>query len=190
MSQYYKVLLKEKHGKDIRHTMFSGNVNGHQYSAKLIKLAYSNNDLMVYFSNFIYKSPKNLAFVGDYTEPGNILTEESVRKRRRNQGKKIRTDLTSFDYQNKFLVNHTKKEYVEMNKYMKKSEFYWSIDDTEWLHPLALLTAVGNGLGGGDYYGANEEYVGTWAFDSISFEDDLEDYVGEYKKLDIWFKEG
>ena len=100
--------------------MFSGNVNGHQYSAKLTKLAYSNNALMIYFSNFIYKTPKNLAFVGDYVEPGN----ESVKRRRRNQGKKIRTDLTSFDYQNRFLVNHTKKEYVEMNEYMKKSEFF------------------------------------------------------------------
>ena len=38
-------------------------------------------------------------------------------------------------------------------------------------HPLALLTATGNGRGGGDYYGKNKESIGVWKFDEISVSD-------------------
>ena len=31
------------------------------------------------------------------------------------------------------------------------------------IHPLPLLTAEGNGRGGGDYHGTNMEMVGAWA---------------------------
>lgn len=33
--------------------------------------------------------------------------------------------------------------------------------------PLPLFLACGNGMGGGDYYGAGSEEVGTWAFDCV-----------------------
>jgi hypothetical protein len=38
------------------------------------------------------------------------------------------------------------------------------------IHPLSLLTAEGNGRGGGDYRGAHEDLVGSWARDVISVE--------------------
>ena len=40
------------------------------------------------------------------------------------------------------------------------------------LHPLSLLTAEGNGRGGGDYNGPNMDMVGTWARDVISMENE------------------
>ena len=55
-------------------------------------------------------------------------------------------------------MNHTKKVYVKKN-----GRF----------HPLSLLTAEGNGSGGGDYYGPNIDMVGTWARDIISMEDEV-----------------
>lgn len=39
-------------------------------------------------------------------------------------------------------------------------------------HPLPLLTAIGNGRGGGDYHGTNESMVGMWAMDLLSFTED------------------
>lgn len=36
-------------------------------------------------------------------------------------------------------------------------------------HPLPVLTAIGNGRGGGDYYGTNMGKVGTWAMDRLQF---------------------
>ena len=63
----------------------------------------------------------------------------------------------------------------------------------EWcLHPLSLLTALGNGKGGGDYHGINEDLIGYWAFDEISFEDaDLEDELLSqgFIKQDLEFRE-
>ena len=55
-----------------------------------------------------------------------------------------------------YLINHTKNEYVYVNK---------NLDDGP--HPLVLLTAEGNGRGSGDYFIENE-YIGRWARDFIS----------------------
>jgi hypothetical protein len=41
------------------------------------------------------------------------------------------------------------------------------------LHPLSLLTAEGNGAGGGDYRGSNEIIVGSWARDVISIDEEI-----------------
>ena len=44
----------------------------------------------------------------------------------------------------------------------------------EWgcmIHPLPLLTSVGNGRGGGDYRGTLQDEVGTWAGDLIETQD-------------------
>ena len=39
----------------------------------------------------------------------------------------------------------------------------------------------GNGRGGGDYYGENEELVGTWARDVISIEKDKPNGYDEFE---------
>jgi hypothetical protein len=63
------------------------------------------------------------------------------------------------------------------------------------IHPLPLLTAVGNGLGGGDYYDSNPDYfyVGYWAGDHILWvnDEDLDDYITAYNltELEVHFKE-
>jgi hypothetical protein len=71
-----------------------------------------------------------------------------------------------------YLVNHTKKQYVDKRK--------------EEIHPLPLLTAEGNGAGGGDYRGDNEILCGDWARDVISIE--TEPPVG-YEELLCKFRE-
>jgi len=40
-------------------------------------------------------------------------------------------------------------------------------DDPDNIAALALLCAVGNGLGDGDYHGTNMDLVGTWAYDEL-----------------------
>jgi hypothetical protein len=71
-----------------------------------------------------------------------------------------------------YIVNHTKKLYANILKISKNLE----------LHPLALLTAEGNGRGGGDYYGINHELCGCWARDSISMEniEPSSDYIEKW----------
>jgi hypothetical protein len=57
-----------------------------------------------------------------------------------------------------FLVNHTKKLYVKCHKFLNGQ-----------LHPLPILTAEGNGRGGGDYK-SDSPLVGSWARDILSIE--------------------
>lgn len=84
-----------------------------------------------------------------------------------------------------YLINHTTKEYVDLesyieeNKWHEKSEYRRRRDGRvvnnktyeydACIHPLPLLTACGNGRGGGDYYDCFPNYnnVGSWAFCEI-----------------------
>ena len=55
------------------------------------------------------------------------------------------------------------------------------------MNPVSLLTAIGNGLGGGDYcYAEQRNDVGIWALDLISIED--EEPQGYWKSY-VYFKE-
>ena len=60
----------------------------------------------------------------------------------------------------RYVVNHTKRAYVDMSKLSTRDYA---------LHPLPILTADGNGLGGGDYNGSYDR-VGEWARDVITME--------------------
>ena len=65
---------------------------------------------------------------------------------------------------NYYINNHTKKEYVDTH-ILPESGKDWAI------HPLPLLTSVGNGQGGGDFRPTNkkmEKFVGSWCGDRIS----------------------
>ena len=60
----------------------------------------------------------------------------------------------------KYIINHTKKLYVNKDKY-------------NLYHPLPLLVAEGNGRSGSDYVDKpDEDFVGMWARDVISIEKD------------------
>jgi len=65
-------------------------------------------------------------------------------------------------YQYPYLVNHSKKQFVDKNKVPANS-------DGMRVHPLPLLTCEGNGRGGGDYPD-DHALIGLWARDVISVE--------------------
>ena len=79
--------------------------------------------------------------------------------------------LERFDSPEKFdgyyLINHTQETYIDLGEYEKangwteewtdrdgKRHSWWSV-----VHPLPLLTACGNGRGGGDYHDRHPDYV-------------------------------
>ena len=74
-----------------------------------------------------------------------------------------------------YLVNHTRKEFV-----MKVSRGSFTP------HPLSILTAEGNGAGGGDYRGKNDAEAGRWARELISVEKEIPE---GYSELDLEFEE-
>ena len=87
-----------------------------------------------------------------------------------------------FGYKGKYLVNWSKGVYISFDLWKKHYE------KDEWpLCPFAILTAIGNGRGGGDYEGIEMDRVGEWAWDEISIE--KKPPVG-FKLLNFCFKEG
>lgn len=158
MGQYYKcIILAEKPAQGEKEYIRTF-VDPHVFreGAKLVEHSYSNTEFMRTVDGLLrnggtfYKS--RIVWAGDYAdaEPGcNTNLYQSL-------GEEDRGFLgVGCQHDHPFIVNHTKKEYV-----MK----------TNQLHPLPILTAEGNGRGGGDYHGTDEDLVGTWARDVISVE--------------------
>ena len=169
MGQYYKfiILSDNKHNnKEIIVLV----INQHHYGngSKLMEHSYINNDIMNTVEYLIgpegryHKS--RVVWAGDYSneEPG----EESNLYH-------LADDYSSYQivYKNqnyKYIVNHTKKVYVDNRpKVIKENDYNYSI------HPLPLLISEGNGSGGGDYDGNNYNLVGTWARNTISMENEI-----------------
>ena len=146
--------------------------------AKLMEHSYIGNQFMEAVETLLIPGGRwykgRIVWAGDYADPepdyGEETTiyslvshlEEGTNKMQKPQ---IHPDLETF----RFIVNHTKKEYCSKR----------NLGETDRLiHSLSLITAEGNGRGGGDYSGYDLFYVGTWARDSISIEKEVpEGYV-------------
>lgn len=75
----------------------------------------------------------------------------------RRQKPEITVDVHEID-DTRYIINTNKKQYIDL----------WMVEGIDTpLHPLPLLTAEGNGRGGGDYEGTNMKLVGSWARDFI-----------------------
>jgi hypothetical protein len=162
MGQYYlTVILAEKSDKEYVRTYLDPSM--YNNGMKLTEHSYIGNNFMKIVENLIgpkgmfYKS--RLVWAGDYAdkEPDSEKNLNSMCQAK--DPFEYKGPSASYPY----IVNHTKKVYIE-----KKGN---------GLHPLALLTAEGNGHGGGDYDGSNMEMVGTWARDVISMENEAPDYT-------------
>ena len=70
----------------------------------------------------------------------------------------------------------------------------WVDDDDDFiLHPLPLLTCIGNGKGGGDYHGTFMERIGSWALHPLAIlPEGMPDPDGEWEDISeaILFEEG
>ena len=130
---------------------------------KLMEHSYLNNPSVATLEKLIsrdgmfYKS--RVVWAGDYAdkEPDSGLTLHLMA----DDNSKLIEPTTAETACYRYIVNHTKKQYVD-----KEHEF----DESKNIHPLPLLTAEGNGRGNGDYKGSCQELVGTWARDVISVE--------------------
>lgn len=82
----------------------------------------------------------------------------------------------NFYLKHRYFINYAKGEYIDLYDYFEK-RLPLVIEDKPGLfhieHPVTLLLACGNQLGGGDYYGLNEDQVGSWAFDKVGISSQL-----------------
>ncbi len=86
-----------------------------------------------------------------------------------------------FNFQFKFILNHTTKEYVEIPVLNNPDD--WAI------HPLPLLTCEGNGRGGGDFGGDDYDgLIGLWSRHSLESVIDKSLIPENYEELNFNLK--
>lgn len=177
MGQYYRPVLND--GEKI--TIYNRDVDGDYTMAKLTGHSWWEVPLMNAISEKLYQTKCRLIWCGDYAENDEVeMTGLTIKDIWDCDGEEISS--SDFLIDNLFLCNHETKEYINLAIYKQQS-----IDSDGWvLHPLSLLTAIGNERGCGDYYGINKDKVGIWAWNLISLEP--EPPVG-YKEFEIIFKE-
>lgn len=197
MGQYYKTVNVDN-GQWTNSHNFGGGV-------KLMEHSYVNNEYVNFVKTLLmpngpwYKN--RIVWAGDYGDlTWEQFSKDSVTKFANALGN---TGAKLYDCGNEpelapprdsdphvnemFLVNHDKKEYISYHRYIKK----WNVanNSDDWvIDPLPILTADGNGRGGGDYDGTNMNRVGTWAGDRISLEE-KEPTGEEFVELTMTFKE-
>jgi hypothetical protein len=166
MGQYYKpMILGEKGVMEFVRLWLCAHSYGN--GLKLTEHSYIGNKFVSAFEYLL--SPKGMFYksrvvwAGDYAD-NELYTDKNLYT----LADEDETKLQRPDFHNTssyiFIVNHTKKLYIE-----KKGS----------IHPLPLLTAEGNGRGGGDYRGTDAELCGTWARDVISVEVEKPNYYEE-----------
>lgn len=158
MGQYYTPLTQK--GDDLKtrksYTLkYKGEHNGY----KLTEHSWWFNPVMNAFVKLLYRDPHRVAWVGDYSKERFLI--------KYNRNNEVELTIDELNLEGLYLVNHSKKVFLDCNDYYNRCS-----NDGWCLHPLSLLTAVGNGEGGGDYFGENSEDVGAWVWDIISVENE------------------
>lgn len=194
MGQYYRAITQKQNGTI---TVYNRNIirNGEEeyMVAKLTEHSWWLNEFVNAICLDVYQrhEPTRIAWVGDYADDIdsiNGLDNEKITKLHRHcwDCKGVAVMPTDFTLKDKYLVNHSGCEYVDCNKYYKNS----LMKDGWCMHPLPLLTCIGNGLGGGDYCSPTDdstaELVSTWAWDEISI---MDEPPKDYEELVVTFKE-
>lgn len=192
MGQYYRPVI-ETDENELK--AIDNYVNGNYQLAKLMEHSWYDNIWVDTISEMIYLEPHRIAWVGDYADAviedfPNIPVKELFETAwgdSKERDKELQNK--GFDLKGKFLVNHTTHEYINLDKYKKENK-----RNGYCTHPVPLLTAIGNGQGGGDFYTyANKEHiedVGKWAWNVLEIVDQIPpSYNKDYKEVMYHFIE-
>ena len=184
MGQYYKpVVLKEDYENESFPCILSLTPWKMGNGAKLMEHSYVGNNFVEAFAQIIHKNNKKgyadnrVVWCGDYSEPINDNSIYHLAKQCEASGFYLEeyTDGIQRPYQ--YIVNTDKGQYVKVKPYN---------ENKRTIHPLPLLTAYGNGQGGGHYYGSDMDKVGTWALDHVYTSDEVPE---GYEELVVDFKD-
>lgn len=201
MGQYYTscvIGLLDHNQHEV--TTFDNHIGTTYVGLKLMEYSWCENDWLGAICRKIYNNTNSKGtpvsvrcfWVGDYagqqefTDLGISLDDYELVSSAMRQTSVKPITVTVADgnvLDGRFLVNLSKQIFVDCDAYLRENTYGgWCI------HPLPLLTAVGNGLGGGDYYGTNKEAVGLWAGDEIAIVDAVE-VPKDFQSVMYHFKE-
>lgn len=187
MGQYYQPLLIDDAG-----CMLTAYSHDFDSGIKLMEHSWIGNNFVNAVLKKLDNNPMRVAWLGDYSTDleeavyinmgggfisdksdfvdyyGSVWDEdhETQAPLMKNENSEYLLDTEHADC---FLVNATKGCYVDMQEYIRENEVFDDSGFSPWcVHPLPLLTSVGNGQGGGDYRSKiGIKDVGSWAFDKI-----------------------
>lgn len=170
MGQYYTPYFRNEQTGEVS-TLYS-----HEYGSglKLMEHSRLGNRFVNAGFTLIENNAMRVAWVGDYSE--DVGCDEDVFDECWRRDDFFKKNPTPIDYfadgegnpngnPHGYLINHSKEEVVDIKEYAELA----NDGDGRIVNPLPLLTAIGNGLGGGDYRGCNLEMVGRWYLDLIEF---------------------
>ena len=194
MGQYYKPAIQaikyEDNRKQVR-KLFVIDPYDLDYGVKLCEHTHRNSEVVRLVTNLMYELNKQdwatqLVWLGDYANPSfgvepnlyGSLQYSNVQFRKENgvivsamvEGFNGVIDMTQDHH---YLVNHDRNEYIN------------TAENVGAYSQLALLTADGNGKGGGDYWGKNWRDVGLWRYHEISVMDKerFDEYLKERSRF-------
>lgn len=196
MGQYYRAVMKKELIKGARRKVFS--LQNTEFRAtndyrlynglKLMEHSYFNNDFTIAFAKNLL-TPTRVAWVGDYAEPTHLAeVNPSCTKKLNVKGvwgaipidvEVVKVEDNPLDKYN-YLINLDKQAFIDLKKFKELNT-----DEDGYILSPFMLTAVGNGMGGGDYCGINEDKIGMWAWDTLQL---CDDNCG-FEELVIQFKE-
>lgn len=105
--------------------------------------------------------------------------------------KETSIEVDKNNYSSRYIINEETNEYIDL-KNENIQTFYYDKENNKLvsrrINPLFLMLAISNGLGGGDYYGRSDEYIGYWTENPQRFS--FTDIKPKgYKELDVHFDE-
>lgn len=166
MGQYFKAVVKNKKGMKVFQPQW----------LKFVEHAYNEDSISNAVTYELLREPSRVAWLGNYSNDTEIMKNRlELYKTVWKQGNKadIPEGYESIR-KHKYVINHDKKEYFDIESYTERSKPYE--DETFTFYSIAVLTVVGNGLGCGDYcsnsWATTAELVGAWAFDLIQVADE------------------
>lgn len=180
MGQYYKAAILAEDYKVVE------SITSWDYGcgAKLMEHSYVGNEFVNRAIGLLQDNPgSRFVWAGDYADPATGETENENEPNIYTlcEGHKAPDSKRSEESRTpKFVINLDKGMFVRIPK--RDPGFYR-------IHPLPLLCAAGNDLGGGDYHnGKNYDKVGSWAYDHITLGYNETDIKG-YEEMDCEFVE-
>lgn len=135
---------------------------------KLTEHSWVENDFVNGVVELIEENPSTVAWVGDYADDSDDFdgnyTEEVYASAWHDDCHDRPFARMPVTHGDGHIVNHCKREYIDLERYVAANmQNGWCV------HPLPLMTAIGNGHGGGDYRGNDMHLVGRWAMDLIEY---------------------
>ena len=191
MGQYYKTIIKIDTEIEDRIIKIDNDCFEFSHGLKLMEHSWLGSEWADLLALQLYNQTCRVAEVGDYADefPLHSVAHREQFNRHIKSAKGLETlmkdgNWVGFDYKDKYLVNLDAKLYIDFNSYMEKcKDSYGYI-----VSPMNLLTAQGNGRGGGDYHNCYPcfDLVGKWAWDLICIKDEKPEGFEEFQVI---FKE-